>query len=111
PIFIGIEPTSGVCAISAGLGAVRRQIAVRVVLAAGIMLIVDLLFAPWYDRAYVIGYEVSRTALEPPQGWLAVLAWLGTAALLAEVVVARVSTTGLPELVVPWRRIQMVQGT
>lgn len=89
---------------------VRKEYAVRVVVISGILLMADLFFAPWYDRIFLIGYEVTRTAVEPPQGWLAVLAWLTTGALLFEVVVTRLSTTGLPEVAVPWVRIQLVQA-
>jgi hypothetical protein len=89
---------------------VRRDLAVRLLVVTGVLLLIDLLFLPWYDRTYVIGYTVTRTALEPPQGWLAVLAWLGTAALVAEVVVGRLSRRGLPDLAVSWARVQTVQG-
>src|SRR4051812_50183798 len=80
----------------------REEYAVRLVVVSGVLLMADLFFAPWYDRGFVIGYEVTRTAVEPPQGWLALLAWLTTLALLIEVVVTRISTTGLPEVAVPW---------
>jgi hypothetical protein len=89
---------------------VRRDIAVRVVVVACALLLFDLLFLPWYNRSFVIGYTVERTALEPPQGWLAVLAWLATAALLAETVLSRMSQRGLPRLAVPWSRVQIMQG-
>ncbi len=82
--------------------AVRKEYAVRLVVVCGVLLMADLFFAPWYDRGFVIGYEVTRTAVEPPHGWLAVLAWLTTLALLIEVVVTRVSMTGLPQVAVPW---------
>ena len=91
-------------------GTVRREYAVRLVVVSGVLLLADLFFAPWYDKVYVIGYEVTRTAVEPPQGWLAVLAFLATAALLVEVVFSRISTTGLPEVAVPWVRIQLLQA-
>ena len=88
----------------------RKEYAVRLVVVSGVLLMADLFFAPWYDRGFVIGYEVTRTAVEPPHGWLAVLAWLTTLALLIEVVVTRVSVTGLPQVAVPWVRIQLVQA-
>jgi hypothetical protein len=84
--------------------------AVRVLMTSGPMLMLALLFLPWYDRAYVIGYNVTRTALEPPHGWLAVLAWLTTGAVLAEVVLVRMRPEGLPRLVVPWAQVQTAQG-
>lgn len=88
----------------------RKEYAVRLVVISGVLLLATLFFAPWYDRVFLIGFEETRTALEPPQGWLALLAWLATLALLIEVVVTRVSTTGLPEVAVPWVRIQLVQA-
>jgi hypothetical protein len=89
---------------------VRKETAVRLVVISGILLMATLFFAPWYDRVFLIGYEVTRTAVEPPLGWLAVLAWLTTGALLLEVVVTRLSATGLPEVAVSWVRIQLVQA-
>ncbi|MBV8295634.1 MAG: hypothetical protein JO085_02260 [Acidimicrobiia bacterium] len=89
---------------------VRKEYAVRVVVLSGLLLMACLFFAPWYDRVYVLGYEVTRTAVEPPQGWLGVLAWLTTGALLVEVVITRISSTGLPEVAVSWVRIQLVQA-
>ena len=88
----------------------HKEYAVRAVVISGILLMADLFLSPWYDRIFLIGYEVTRTAVEPPQGWLAVLAWLTTGALLVEVVVTRLSTTGLPEVAVSWVRIQLVQA-
>jgi len=89
---------------------VHKEYAVRAVVISGILLMADLFLSPWYDRIFLIGYEVTRTAVEPPQVWLAVLAWLTTGALLVEVVVTRLSTTGLPEVAVSWVRIQLVQA-
>jgi len=89
---------------------VRKEHALRLVVISGVLLMATLFFAPWYDRGFLIGYEVTRTAVEPPQGWLAVLAWLAAGALLVEVVITRISTTGLPEVAVPWVRIQLVQA-
>ena len=82
------------------------------VLVAGVLLIIDLFLAPWYLQTFVIAgnIEFTRTALEPPQGWLAVLAWLTTMALLVEVVLSRVATEGLPDLAVPWVSVQLAQA-
>src|SRR3954464_1787719 len=88
----------------------QKEYAVRLVVISGVLLLATLFFAPWYDRGFVLDYEVTRTAVEPPQGLLGLLAWLTTLALLIEVVVTRLSTTGLPEVVVPWVRIQLVQA-
>jgi hypothetical protein len=87
----------------------RREAAARLVVLSGVLLLLDLMFGFWYDDV-VAGISFERTAIEPPQGWLAVLAWLATAALVAEVVLARVSHRGLPHLAVPWETIEVVQG-
>lgn len=89
----------------------RREYAVRVVVAAGILLILTLFLAPWYVQTFLIAnIEFTRTALEPPQGWAAVLAWLCATALVVEVVLSRVAVSGLPDVPVPWVRIQLVQA-
>jgi len=90
---------------------VRKEYAVRLVVVAGVLLILDLFLAPWYVQTFLIAnIEFTRTALEPPQGWAAMLAWLAATALLVEVVLSRVSTSGLPDVPVPWVRIQLVQA-
>jgi hypothetical protein len=89
---------------------VQKEWAVRLVVVSGVLLMATLFFAPWYDRGFLIGYEVTRTAVEPPQGWMPLLAWLATLALLVEVVVTRISTAGLPEVALPWVRIQLFQA-
>jgi hypothetical protein len=84
---------------------------VRLVLVSGILLVLDLFLAPWYLQTFLIAnVEFTRTALEPPSGLLAVLAWLLTMALLVEVVLSRMATEGLPDLQVPWVRIQLLQA-
>ena len=82
----------------------------RLVLGAGILLVFDLLFLPWYHLAFQIGYVLDRTALEPPQGWLAVLAWLATVALLAQILIPRLGHSELPRLSWSWSRIALVEG-
>ena len=78
---------------------VRKQYAVRLVVVSGLLLILDLFLAPWYIQTFLIAnIEFTRTALEPPNGWAAVLAWLSATALLVEVVLSRVAVSGLPEM-------------
>ena len=90
---------------------VRKQYAVRLVVVSGLLLILDLFLAPWYIQTFLIAnIEFTRTALEPPTGWAAVLAWLSATALLVEVVLSRVAVSGLPEMPLPWIRIQLVQA-
>ena len=73
----------------------------KVVLAAGVALVLVLFFLPWYHYAFVLPYVDDRTALEPPAGWLAVLAWLLTLAL---------STRGLPTVALSWTRIALLEA-
>ena len=86
----------------------------RLVLGAGALLVLDLLFLPWYHAQTLIAgvsvYAVDRTALEPPFGLLAVLAWLATIALLAQILIPRLGHRSLPRLSWSWSRIALVEG-
>jgi O-antigen/teichoic acid export membrane protein len=74
------------------------------------MLIVNLFFAPWYHVDIGGLFSEDRTALEPPLGWAAVLAWLVTLALLAQVVIPRLTHEELPRLSMAWSRIAVIEG-
>jgi hypothetical protein len=82
----------------------------RLILVAGAMLIVNLFFAPWYHVDIGGLFSEDRTALEPPLGWAAVLAWLVTLALLAQVVIPRLTHEELPRLSMAWSRIAVIEG-
>lgn len=71
----------------------------------GLVLIIDLLFFPWHkiDFGSFGGGSVNRSAVESPNsgwGWLALLL---TIAIVAVVVLRRLTTVQLPEIPVPYQ--------
>jgi hypothetical protein len=81
-----------------------------IVAGAGVLLLIDLLGTPWYRLTTGIPGLVflteNRTGVEPPAGWLGVLALLVTLALLVVVGLKRLGRGELPEVAVPWPRLQ-----
>jgi len=65
---------------------------------AALLLVVDLLFLPWFDISFGL-VSVTSTATGAPDGWLGVLAVLALLAMLADLGVERLSPqTRLPAL-------------
>ena len=72
----------------------------KIVLIAGGVLLIDLLFLPWYDID--LGFvNVTRSAIESPKAFWGVMAALVTAAMVAAVVVTRFTAARMPVLPVP----------
>lgn len=68
---------------------------------AGILLILDLLLFPWHSID--IGrVTFTRQATESPNGFWGILALLLAIAIVAAVVVRRLTTAKLPELPIAW---------
>ncbi|MGQ0521833.1 MAG: hypothetical protein ACT4PX_11880 [Actinomycetota bacterium] len=81
----------------------------KVVGAAGVALLVDLLFLPWHSIDLGI-LSVTRSAVESPNGFWGILALLVTIAMVAAVVVTRFTTTRLPDLPVPLGQAMWIAG-
>jgi len=77
---------------------------------AGVLLALDLLGAPWYERTFgaagLVFLTENHSGVEPPAGWLGVLALLVTVALLIVVGLQHLGRGELPEVAVPWPRLQ-----
>jgi hypothetical protein len=77
---------------------------------AGVLLVLDLLGAPWYRLTIGVPgitlYAENHTGLERPAGWLGVLALLLTLALLQTIGLQRLGRRQLPQVAVPWPRLQ-----
>jgi hypothetical protein len=85
----------------------------RIVLVAGVLLIIDLLFVPWHDielpddvEALVDTTRTGVQAVYPAYGIAAVVL---TAVMIAQIVVTRVLSVRLPASV-PWSQIHLVLG-
>lgn len=81
----------------------------KVVLGAGLLLVIDLLFLPWHKIDLGI-VDVSRTGVQSPNSLWGVLALLVTIAMIAAVVVSRFTTATLPKLPVPWSQAMFLAG-
>lgn len=81
----------------------------KIVAGAGIVLLIDLLFFPWHkvDLGFDIpgvADSVTRKAVQSPNalwGWLALLVAL---AIVAAVIIRKLTTAQLPDLPLPWPR-------
>ena len=81
----------------------------KIVLAAGVVLLIDLLFLPWHHIDLGL-FSRSRTAVQSPNAFWGVLALLVTAAMVTVVVVSRFTTAKLPDLPVPWGNVMFFAG-
>jgi hypothetical protein len=63
-----------------------------------LLLVIDLLFLPWFSYSY-FHFSVSATATDGPDGWAGILAMLLSLAVLADLLIERLSPgTTLPNL-------------
>jgi hypothetical protein len=77
-----------------------------------LVLIIDLLFLPWHKYDFDLGdlgpllgggsHSVKRTAIQSPDSFWGILALLLAIAVLAVVLIRRLSTAKLPELPISW---------
>jgi hypothetical protein len=87
----------------------------RIVLIAGVLLVIDLLFLPWH-RIKVgggllgVSLDVSRTGVQSPHQVWGILALLVTLVMIAQIVAARFTSAQLPKPPVPWGRVHLIAG-
>ena len=73
-----------------------------------LVLIIDLLFLPWHKVDFDLGPllgssgSVKRTAVQSPNAFWGILALLLAIAILAVVIIRRLSTAKLPDLPISW---------
>jgi len=86
----------------------------RIVLVAGVLLIIDLLFVPWHsvdlggDLEGLI--DTTLTGVQAPYAAYGIAAVVLTAVMIVQIVLARVLSVRLPEPPVPWSQIHLVLG-
>lgn len=72
-----------------------------------LVLIIDLLFFPWHKidfglSALGVGGSIKRTAVQSPNAFWGILALLVAIAILAVVIIRRLTTVKLPDLPISW---------
>ncbi len=87
----------------------------RIILAAGLLLIIDLLFFPWHKievGSAVLGLQVkvTRSGVESPNAFWGILALLVAAVMVAQIAVSRFTSANLPTLPIPWSRVHLIAG-
>lgn len=83
----------------------------KIVLGAGIVLIIDLVFLPWHSiESVIFDVSITSTAIESPNSFWGVLAMLVTMAMVTVIVVTRFTTAKLPDLPVPLPQAMSVAG-
>ena len=87
----------------------------RIVLVAGLALIVDLLLLPWHDiklpAELAAQVDTTASAVEQPYAGYGIAAVVLTALMIGQIVVAKVLAARLPDPPVPWSQIQLILGT
>ena len=85
----------------------------RTVLVAGLLLIADLLFLPWYDidlGSLDAAVNTTATGVQQPYAGYGIAAAVLTAVMIAQIVLARVLAARLPDPPVSWSQIHLILG-
>jgi hypothetical protein len=86
----------------------------RIVLLAGVVLIVDLLFLPWHSidlGVEIPGLDTTRSGVQSPNGGYGVLALLLTIIMVAQIIAAKLAGANLPDPPVPWSQVHVIAGS
>ena len=81
----------------------------KIIAGAGIALVIDLLFLPWHQVDFGV-LKISRSGIESPNAIWGVLAMLVAAAVVAVVIVRRLTSADVPELPVPLEQALFIAG-
>lgn len=81
----------------------------KIVGGAGIVLVLDLLLFPWHKIDLGI-VSVSRSGIESPNGFWGILAMLVAIAMVAVVVVTRLTSATMPDLPIPLGQAMFFAG-
>ncbi|HEY1540152.1 MAG TPA: hypothetical protein VGF63_12195 [Solirubrobacteraceae bacterium] len=84
----------------------------RVVLGVGIVLIVDLLFLPWYhvDLGGLVGIDSTRSAVQSPNAGYGLIAFLVVLVMVGQIVASKLMSANLPDPPVPWGQVHLFAG-
>jgi hypothetical protein len=86
----------------------------RIVLVAGVLLIIDLLFLPWHSidlgGLNVPGVDLTRSGVQSPNGGYGVVALLLAIVMVAQIVATKLASASLPSPPVPWSQVHFIAG-
>src|SRR4051794_36132067 len=87
----------------------------RIVLIAGVLLIIDLLFLPWHsidlgDAADALGVDPTQRGVQAPNSFWGVVALIITLVMVAQIVLDKLTGGAVPDPPVPWAQIHMIAG-
>lgn len=81
----------------------------KIILGAGVVLIIDLIFLPWHSVDLIIG-TYTRSGIESPNSFWGVVALLVTIAMVTWIVLTRFTTVKVPDLPVPQSQAMFIAG-
>jgi hypothetical protein len=81
----------------------------RIVLVGGLLLILDLLFVPWY-RIDPEGLDFRLTAVQNPYAGYGVAAVVLASIMVAQIVIARLTPARLPGSPALWAQVHLIAG-
>lgn len=89
----------------------------RIVMIAGAILVIDLLFLPWHSLGGALGALIeagggdpTRSAIQTPNAGYGILALLLAAVMVLQIALAKFSSAKLPQLPVPWSQVHFIAG-
>ena len=85
----------------------------RIVLLAGLALIADLLFVPWYDidlGPLDAAVNTTATGVQQPYAGYGIAAVALTAIMIAQIALAKLLSVRMPQPPVPWSQIHLILG-
>jgi len=82
----------------------------RIVLIAGVLLIIDLLVLPWHNIELGGLVDVNRTAVQSPNAFYGVIALILTIVMVGQIIAAKLAGAKLPDLPIPWGTVHLIAG-
>ena len=85
----------------------------RIVLVAGLLLIADLLFLPWYDidlGPLDEAVNTTATGVQEPYAGYGVAAVVLVVIMIAQIALAKLLSVRMPRLPVPWSQVHLILG-
>ncbi len=82
----------------------------RIVLVAGLLLIIDLLFLPWHHIDLGVLGSADRKGVQSPNSFYGVLALLLAIVMVGQIAATKLANAKLPALPIGWGQVHMIAG-